>query len=70
MLANEAMSSDVAIINSNQSIRAAARLMGQIDAGMLRVGGDDCSVGMITDRDIAMRAVAADKSQAVSCRNQ
>src|SRR5262249_35455875 len=39
----------------------AARLMAQIDAGVLPVGENDRLVGMITDRDIAIRAVGADK---------
>src|SRR5262249_22988927 len=44
-----------------QTIRDAARLMAQIDAGVLPVGENDRLVGMITDRDIAIRAVGAGK---------
>ena len=58
MQVNEAMSTDVRIANPNQPIRDAARMMAQIDAGILPVGEDDRLVGMITDRDIAIRAVA------------
>jgi hypothetical protein len=36
--------------------------MAKIDAGVLPVGENDRLVGMITDRDIAVRAVAAGKS--------
>jgi CBS domain-containing protein len=36
--------------------------MAEIDAGVLPVGENDRLVGMITDRDIAVRAVAAGKS--------
>jgi CBS domain-containing protein len=61
MQVNEAMTSDVKIANPNQTIRDAARVMAQIDAGVLPVGEDDRLVGMITDRDIAIRAVAVDK---------
>jgi len=61
MQVNEAMSSDVKIANPNQSIRDAAKLMAEIDAGVLPVGEGDRLVGMITDRDIAIRAVAAGK---------
>jgi CBS domain-containing protein len=61
MLVNEAMSSDVKIASPDQSIRDAARLMAEIDAGVLPVGENDRLVGMITDRDIAIRAVAAGK---------
>ena len=41
-----------------QTIRDVARLMAEIDAGVLPVGENDRLVGMITDRDIALRAVA------------
>ena len=61
MQVNEAMTNDVKIASPNETIRDAARLMAQIDAGVLPVGQNDRLVGMITDRDIAIRAVAADK---------
>jgi CBS domain-containing protein len=61
MQVNEAMSTDVTIANPNQPIRDAARMMAQIDAGILPVGENDRLVGMITDRDIAIRAVGAGK---------
>jgi len=61
MQVNEAMTTDVKIANPNQTIRDAARLMAQIDVGVLPVGENDRLVGMITDRDIAIRAVGADK---------
>jgi CBS domain-containing protein len=61
MQVSKAMSSDVKIANPNQSIRDAGHMMAQIDAGVLPVGENDRLVGMITDRDIAIRAVAAGK---------
>jgi CBS domain-containing protein len=61
MLVNEAMTIDVKIANPKQTIRDAARMMAQIDVGVLPVGENDRLVGMITDRDIAVRAVAAGK---------
>ena len=59
MRVREAMSDDVCIAAPNQSIRDAANMMAKIDAGVLPVGENDRLVGMITDRDIAVRAVAA-----------
>jgi CBS domain-containing protein len=59
MQVKQAMSNDVRISNPNQSIREAAAVMAEIDAGVLPVGENDRLVGMITDRDIAVRAVAA-----------
>ena len=61
MQVSEAMSSDVKIANPKQTIREAAAMMAEIDAGVLPVGENDRLVGMITDRDIAIRAVAAGK---------
>jgi len=55
------MSDDVQIASPNQSIRDAASLMAKIDAGVLPVGDNDRLVGMITDRDIALRAIALGK---------
>jgi CBS domain-containing protein len=56
MLVSEAMTTDVKVANPNQSIRDAAHVMAQIDAGVLPVGEHDHLVGMITDRDIAVGA--------------
>src|ERR687884_1390232 len=61
MRVSEAMTRDVRIASPNQSIREAARIMAEIDAGVLPVGENDRLVGMITDRDIAIRAVAEGK---------
>ncbi len=57
----EAMTRDVRIANPDQSIYDAACLMAECDAGAIPVGENDRLVGMITDRDIAVRAVAAGK---------
>ena len=61
MQVRDAMSDDVRIASPNQSIRDAATLMAKIDAGSLPVGDNDRLVGMITDRDIAVRAIAPGK---------
>lgn len=58
----EMMSRDVCIASPDDSIREAARLMADRDIGFLPVGENDRLVGMITDRDIAVRAVAVGKS--------
>ncbi|HUP91175.1 MAG TPA: CBS domain-containing protein [Solimonas sp.] len=61
MKIGKCMSKDVKVIDPGESIRAAARLMARIDAGSLPVGEGDRLVGMITDRDIAVRAVGEGK---------
>jgi len=68
MLVSEAMSSDVKMASPDQSIRDAARMMAELDAGVLPVGENDKLVGMITDRDIAVRAVAAGKPPTTKVR--
>ena len=58
MNVNSCMSTEVRLASPGQPIRDAARMMKEIDAGILPVGDNDRIVGMITDRDIAVRAVA------------
>ena len=58
MKVKEVMTQDVLIANPRQSICDAAKLMAECDAGALPVGEEDRLVGVITDRDIAVRAVA------------
>ena len=61
MRVSECMTREVRIANPGQSIREVARIMAEIDAGVMPVGENDRLVGMITDRDIAIRAVAEGK---------
>lgn len=68
MQVSQAMSSDVKLANPNQSIQEAARMMVECDCGILPVGENDRLVGMITDRDIAVRAVAMGKSPSTPIR--
>jgi CBS domain-containing protein len=58
MKVKDCMSPDVRVASPDQTIRDAACLMADIDAGVLPVGQGDRLVGMITDRDIAIRAIA------------
>jgi CBS domain-containing protein len=58
MKIQDTMTRDVHIANPGMSLRQAARMMAEIDVGALPVGENDRLVGMITDRDIVVRAVA------------
>jgi CBS domain-containing protein len=58
MKISDAMTPDVQLIQPTDPIQEAARRMGEIDAGILPVADGDRLVGMITDRDIAIRGVA------------
>ncbi|HZN27216.1 MAG TPA: CBS domain-containing protein [Burkholderiales bacterium] len=62
MKVRDAMTHDVRLAKPEQTIREAARIMAEIDAGSVPVSDNDRLVGMITDRDIAVRAVAQGKS--------
>ncbi|MGK9167910.1 CBS domain-containing protein [Inquilinus limosus] len=53
------MTSDVAVVGPQDSIRRAAQMMEKLDVGSLPVCDGKRLVGMITDRDITVRAVAA-----------
>ncbi len=61
MRVSEAMTREVRVANPTQTIRDVAKIMAEIDAGAVPVGENDRLVGMITDRDIAIRAVAEGK---------
>lgn len=58
MKIRDCMSTGVQIANPDETIETAARMMANIDVGAIPVGEDDRLIGMITDRDIAIRAVA------------
>jgi CBS domain-containing protein len=62
MKVSDIMTRDVRLLSPDQTIREAAKLMAEIDAGAVPVGENDRLVGMITDRDIVIRAVALGKS--------
>ena len=61
MFVREVMTSDVVIASPEDTLQRAAEMMVDIDAGVLPVGENDRLVGILTDRDITVRAVAAGK---------
>ena len=63
------MSRDVKVISPDMTIRDAARKMRDGDFGMMPVGEDDRLIGTISDRDIAIRAVAEGKDAGTSVRD-
>jgi CBS domain-containing protein len=58
MKVSDVMTRDVRLIEPTETIQEAARLMAEIDTGIMPVREGDRLVGMITDRDITVRAVA------------
>jgi CBS domain-containing protein len=61
MQVQDLMTRDVATVSPDQTVQQAARLMAELDVGALPVGENDRLVGMITDRDIAVRGLADGK---------
>lgn len=62
MKVSDIMSCGVELVNPDDSIQSAAKKMAEADVGFLPVGENDRLVGMVTDRDITLRAVAKGKN--------
>ena len=58
----EVMTTDVEVVRPEETLRDAARAMADLDVGSLPVCDGRKLIGMITDRDITIRAVAEGKS--------
>jgi CBS domain-containing protein len=58
MKISEVMTKDVLTAKPSQTIQEAANMMARIDSGAIMVEEQERLIGMITDRDIAIRAVA------------
>ncbi|MGD9980591.1 MAG: CBS domain-containing protein [Hyphomonadaceae bacterium] len=61
MIVQDAMSRDVITVSPETTIKEAARLMADADIGALPVAAGDRLAGMVTDRDIAIRAIGVGK---------
>lgn len=59
MKVREIMSKDIASLRSDDSIERAAQLMKQYNCGSIPVCTKDKIIGIVTDRDITVRSVAA-----------
>lgn len=58
MQVKQLMTGDVRLARPSQTISETAQIMADTDSGVVPVAEDDRLVGVITDRDIAIRAVA------------
>lgn len=63
------MSRDVKLVSPETSIKEAALMMRDGDFGMMPVGEADRMIGTISDRDIAIRAVALDMGPETKVRD-
>jgi CBS domain-containing protein len=69
MKVSEAMTRDVRVASPDETVQRAAQTMADLDAGILPVGEKDHLVGMITDRDIAIRGIAKGKGPDAKVRD-
>jgi CBS domain-containing protein len=59
MRVSEVMTDEVYIASPDETVQSAAQTMADIDTGVLPVGDGDRLIGVLTDRDITIRLVAA-----------
>ncbi|HYH20512.1 MAG TPA: CBS domain-containing protein [Azospirillum sp.] len=69
MKIRDIMTKQVEIVSPDTSLKDAARMMRDADIGFLPVGENDRLVGTLTDRDIAIRAVADGKDPSAKVRD-
>lgn len=69
MKIKQAMTGDVCIATPDETIQKAAQLMLGLDIGMIPVAFEDRLVGAITDRDIAVRGIAAGRGAETPVRD-
>lgn len=70
MLVREVMSTDVEMVEADAPVEQAAERMAALDVGALPVWGGTEVIGMVTDRDITVRATAAGEDpQSVTVRD-
>ena len=55
----EIMTTDIAVVHPDSSLKEAAMKMSELDVGAIPVCDGDKLTGMVTDRDITIRATAA-----------
>jgi CBS domain-containing protein len=61
MQLSDIMTANPVVLGPDTVLREAARKMREIDSGVMPVGENDRLVGMLTDRDITVRATADGK---------
>lgn len=66
MNVSDVMTDDVYTASPDETVRSAAQTMAELDTGVLPVGEGDLLVGVLTDRDIAMRCVAEARDPATT----
>ena len=62
MRVSEVMTAQVATARPEDTIRTVGRMMSEVDSGVIPIAEDGRVVGVVTDRDIVIRAVAEGSS--------
>jgi CBS domain-containing protein len=60
MKVSEVMTAQVAVAQPTSTIKAVGKMMSDVDSGVIPIAEDGKVVGLVTDRDIVLRAVAED----------
>lgn len=63
----DVMTRNVDVVSPDATIEEAAKHMAEGDFGMMPVGENDRMIGAISDRDIAIRAVAKAEGRTPKC---
>src|SRR5947207_9773339 len=61
MKIRDCMTANAKLCSADDTVQQAAKLMQECDCGIIPVSEGDRLIGMITDRDIALRCIAAGK---------
>lgn len=64
----DVMTRNVRVANPDQTLMDAAKAMAEADVGSLPVGENDRLVGMLTDRDMVLRALAKSRGAGTKVR--
>lgn len=62
MIVRDIMSKNITSLNEHDTVEKAAELMKSCDIGSIPVCNDEKLIGIVTDRDIALRSVAEGQS--------
>lgn len=69
MKIRDCMTQEVKMLRPDNTVQDAAKLMAECDIGVVPINDGERLVGMVTDRDIVVRAVCAGKGPEASLRD-
>lgn len=65
-MVSEVMTRDVRFVSPQESLQRAAQMMDELNVGVLPVCDGERLVGMVTDRDLTVRGIAAGKAPGIA----